>query len=174
MRTIVHFQKIPSPQGNCIVMATEQAIIWASTPNGTVEEGKDWIEKHISKEVEFVEKENSILKKARKELGGFFNGKKTTFSGPFHFVGTPFQQALWKEMMKIPYGEVITYKEMAKRIGMPNAPRAVGVACRRNPIAILNPCHRIVGSDKSLTGYAGKNGILTKKWLLELEKSFPE
>lgn len=174
MGTIVHFQRISSPQGDCIVMSTDDAIIWASTPNSTLDEGKQWIEKHVSKDVEFVEKENSILKKARKELGGFFNGKKTTFSGPFHFVGTPFQQAVWKEMMKIPYGEVITYKEMAKRIGMPNAPRAVGGACRRNPIAILNPCHRIVGSDKSLTGYAGKNGILTKKWLLELEKSFPE
>ena len=173
MRTIVHYQKIPSPQGDCIVMATEQAIIWASTPNGTVDEGKDWVEKHISKEVEFVEKENSILKKTRKELGDFFSGKKTTFSGPFHFVGTQFQQAVWKEMMKIPYGKVITYAEMARRIDKPKAARAVGGACRRNPIAILNPCHRIVGSDNSLTGYAGKTGIPTKKWLLELEHSLP-
>lgn len=170
MRTIVHYQTIPTPKGDIVVIATEKAIVWASTPGGSIADGEAWVRKHIAHDIELDNENTSILKRAREELTAYFKGEDVVFSGPFDLLGTPFQQSVWREMLKIPYGKTITYAEMARKIHNPKAVRAVGGACRSNPVAILNPCHRIIGSDKSLTGYAGKSGVATKKWLLELEQ----
>jgi len=104
-----------------------------------------------------------------KQLQEYFDGERTVFDLPIDIQGqgTPFQLAVWNELQKIPYGETCSYGEIARRIGKPGASRAVGMANHENPVAIVIPCHRVVGSDGSLTGYAG--GLDIKKKLLELE-----
>lgn len=108
------------------------------------------------------------LKGVRKELDEYFAGRLRKFSTPLVFEGTPFQNAVWKQLCRIPYGETISYLELAKRIDNPKAVRAVGMANGANPIAIIVPCHRVIGSNGSLTGFGG--GIPTKRALLELER----
>jgi methylated-DNA-[protein]-cysteine S-methyltransferase len=109
----------------------------------------------------------SILDSCQKQLMDYFSGKLNSFDLPMNPEGTAFQQKVWAELIKIPYGETITYMELAVRLGDPKAIRAVGTANGRNPIAILIPCHRVIGAGNKLTGYAG--GIWRKKLLLELE-----
>ena len=102
------------------------------------------------------------------QLDEYFAGRRTNFEIPLYPIGTPFQQNVWTELLKIPYGQTISYAEEAQRIENPKAVRAVASANRLNPIAIIIPCHRVIGSNKSLTGYAG--GLAAKKFLLELEQ----
>ena len=102
-----------------------------------------------------------------KQLRQYFDGERTVFDLPLDLQGTPFQLAVWNELLKIPYGETRSYGEIARRIGKPGAARAVGMANHENPVAIVIPCHRVVGADGTLTGYAG--GLDIKKKLLELE-----
>ena len=109
-----------------------------------------------------------VLKPIRKELDQYFAGRLTQFSTPVAFRGTPFQNTVWQELQRIPYGETISYLELAKRIKNPKAVRAVGLANGANPIAIVVPCHRVIGANGSLTGFGG--GLPTKRALLELEK----
>jgi methylated-DNA-[protein]-cysteine S-methyltransferase len=109
-----------------------------------------------------------VLKNVRKELDQYFAGRLTQFTTRLAFNGTPFQNSVWKELTRIPYGETISYLDLAKRIENPKAVRAVGMANGANPIAIIVPCHRVIGSNGSLTGFGG--GLPTKRALLELEK----
>ena len=109
-----------------------------------------------------------VLTPIRKELDRYFAGKLTQFSTPIAFNGTQFQNSVWKELTRIPYGETISYLELAKRIRNPKAVRAVGLANGANPIAIVVPCHRVIGADGSLTGFGG--GLPTKRALLDLER----
>jgi methylated-DNA-[protein]-cysteine S-methyltransferase len=109
-----------------------------------------------------------VLTGIRKELDQYFAGRLKTFTAPLAFNGTTFQNAVWKELTRIPYGETISYLELAKRIDNIKAVRAVGMANGANPIAIIVPCHRVIGSNGSLTGFGG--GLPTKRALLELEK----
>ena len=102
-----------------------------------------------------------------RQLKEYFAGKRTHFELPLAPRGTPFQLETWKELRKIPYGETITYGELARRLGKPNASRAVGAANGANPIPIVIPCHRVIGSDGALTGFGG--GLDTKLKLLQLE-----
>ena len=111
--------------------------------------------------------ESPLLVEVRDQLEAYFDGRLTAFTVPLAPVGTPFQHAVWKAMRDIPYGSVRTYGALAKKLG--SAPRAVGGASARNPIPILIPCHRIVGSTGALTGYSGGEGIATKRALLRLE-----
>ncbi len=111
--------------------------------------------------------ESPLLVEVRDQLEAYFDGRLTTFTVPLAPVGTPFQQAVWQAMRAIPYGSVRTYGALAKELG--SAARAVGGASARNPIPILIPCHRIVGSTGALTGYSGGEGIETKRALLRLE-----
>lgn len=167
-KNVVYWDSIKTPHGDVILMATEKGIIWASTPSTAFSVGKQWVQKIIPT-AEFTKDQTfPILRKAREELKKYLNGQSTNFSGPFDLHGTAFQVAVWQEMLRIPYGKTKTYGEVAALVGKPKAPRAVGGACNKNPIAILVPCHRIVGSTGSLTGYGG--GLPAKKWLLELEK----
>ena len=110
-----------------------------------------------------------VLGPIRKELDQYFAGRLKTFSTSVAFTGTQFQTRVWQELRRIPYGETITYLELAKRINHPKAVRAVGLANGANPIAIIVPCHRVIGSDGSLTGFGG--GLPAKRALLALERN---
>lgn len=110
-----------------------------------------------------------LLSMATIQLDEYFQGKRTTFSLPFKLTGTPFQLAVWKKLQNIPYGQTTSYKEIAQKINKPKAYRAVGMANNKNPLPIIIPCHRVIGSNGKLIGYAG--GLNLKNYLLELEKS---
>lgn len=110
-----------------------------------------------------------VLEQAFGELQEYLSGKRAVFHVPLNPTGTLFQQKVWKALMKIPYGQTVSYKEIAKQIGNEKACRAVGMANNRNPIAIFIPCHRVVGANGKLVGYAG--GLNIKKALLTLESS---
>lgn len=110
-----------------------------------------------------------LLKEAARQIRTYMQGGLKMFTLPVAPVGTAFQQMVWKALQQIPYGEKRTYTEVAASIGRPKAARAVGGACHCNPIGIVIPCHRVVGADGSLTGYAG--GLDRKEALLKLEQS---
>ena len=110
-----------------------------------------------------------VFAETRRWLDLYFSGKKPDFTPPLKPQGTPFQQKVWQELLKIPYGETTTYGAIAKRIGCRSA-QAIGQAIHRNPIAIIIPCHRVIGADGSLTGYA--SGLDIKQRLLSQEKGF--
>jgi len=116
---------------------------------------------------EFEKRDTLIIKEAAKQLGEYFNGKRKNFDLPLALHGTDFQEKIWKALQLIPFGKTCSYGELAAVIGNPKASRAAGMANNRNPIMIIVPCHRVIGSDGSLTGYAG--GLELKKNLLELE-----
>ena len=107
---------------------------------------------------------------AKRQLSEYFAGERTTFDLPLAADGTAFQQRVWQELCNIAYGETISYGELARRLGEPNASRAVGMANGRNPVSIVVPCHRVIGANGKLTGYGG--GMERKAFLLALEKGF--
>lgn len=109
-----------------------------------------------------------LLQEAVKQLGEYFRGERTAFTLPLCLEGTDFQQKAWAALQTIPYGETRSYGQLAAQLGNPKACRAVGGANNKNPVMILVPCHRVIGSDGSLMGFAG--GLEVKKYLLELEK----
>ena len=109
-----------------------------------------------------------LLCEAQRQLRAYFGGTLQAFDLPLAPKGTAFQKAVWRELCAIPYGEKRSYRDIAAAVGNPNACRAVGMANHRNPIAILIPCHRVIGKDGALTGYAG--GLAVKQALLELEQ----
>jgi methylated-DNA-[protein]-cysteine S-methyltransferase len=116
------------------------------------------------------DEQHPVLKKAGKELTEYLDGKRSTFSFPPSAYGTDFQKRVWREIAKIPFGKTISYSDLAKRAGSPNAIRAVGTATGRNPLGIMVPCHRVLEKNNGLGGYAG--GLKRKQYLLELEKKF--
>jgi methylated-DNA-[protein]-cysteine S-methyltransferase len=111
--------------------------------------------------------DNEHLKRAKRQLAEYFAGKRRSFDLALDPGGTGFQKRVWRAIAGVPYGETISYGELARRAGFPEGARAAGAATGRNPIGIIVPCHRIVGSDGSLTGYAG--GLEKKRALLALE-----
>jgi methylated-DNA-[protein]-cysteine S-methyltransferase len=154
-----YFKEIDSPVGKIKLVASDQglsAILW---------------EKDDPKRVpirESIEKKNHpILLETENQLGEYFSGQRKTFSIPLDFVGTDFQKNVWQALLTIPYGEIRTYGQLAEQIGNPKSVRAVGAANGKNPIAILAPCHRVIGASGSLTGFAG--GLANKAFLLNLE-----
>ena len=145
----IHRLSLPSPLGPLTLSEQNGALI-----------ALDWHD----------EPENAatpLLRRAAKQLAEYFAGKRRDFDLPLAPRGTAFQHNVWTRMAKIPYGKVITYGDLAQAVG--SAPRAIGGACGRNPIAIILPCHRVVGSAGALTGYSGGGGLNTKQFLLELE-----
>jgi methylated-DNA-[protein]-cysteine S-methyltransferase len=124
--------------------------------------------------VELCKKANSVgsskvLEDAAKQLDLYLKGNLPKFHLPLKILGTPFQLAVWKAIAKVPFGKTISYGEIAKAIGKPQAARAVGAAVGANPTPLLVGCHRVLGSNRSLTGYSGGQGIKTKKLLLDHE-----
>ncbi len=116
---------------------------------------------------EYIINETELLKSAYKQLMEYFSGSRKIFDLSLAFEGTSFQQKVWKALLTIPYGQVRSYKDIAKQTGNEKACRAVGMANNRNPIGIIIPCHRVIGSDGKLVGYGG--GLDIKRYLLQLE-----
>ena len=120
-------------------------------------------------DADFREESSEVLLRATEQLDEYFTGKRKSFTIPLHPVGTDFQKQVWNALLEIPYGETRTYMEIAQRVGNPKGVRAVAQAIGANGIGIIIPCHRVIGSDHSLTGFAG--GLEAKKILLELERA---
>ncbi len=117
-----------------------------------------------------VERTTPLLETAIRQLDEYFAGRRREFDLPLNPSGTEFQRRVWGELLKIPYGQTRTYGQIAAAAGNPRASRAVGMANNRNPIAVIVPCHRVVGADGTLTGYAG--GLGNKETLLRLEEKY--
>ncbi|HHT68799.1 MAG TPA: methylated-DNA--[protein]-cysteine S-methyltransferase [Firmicutes bacterium] len=118
----------------------------------------------------YVDGTTPLLEQAKKQLDEYFSGRRKQFEIPLVLHGTEFQQRVWRELQAIPYGQTHTYKEVAVRVECPKGSRAVGLANNRNPISIIIPCHRVVGQNGKLTGYAG--GLDSKQHLLDLEQRY--
>ncbi len=136
-----------------------------------IEEENKIIEIQINKKTKDtnrVQKDTPLLQKTEKQLKEYFEGRRKKFSVPLNPKGTSFMKSVWTALEEIPYGEVKTYKQIAEKIGNPKASRALGMANHKNPIPIIIPCHRVIGSNGKLVGYA--LGMPIKKFLLDWEK----
>ncbi|MFL6593303.1 MAG: methylated-DNA--[protein]-cysteine S-methyltransferase [Luteimonas sp.] len=149
---------MPSPVGPLLLAADDDGLrlIEFDSPGHPATRGEDW-----------RQAENNVLRDARAQLEEYFAGRRREFDLPLAPRGTAFQRDVWRCLRGIPYGETISYAELARRIARPGAMRAVGAANGRNPLPIVVPCHRVIGADGSLTGFGG--GLPTKRFLLELE-----
>ena len=123
-----------------------------------------------SDELAVLAPSHPVLVLANQQLQEYFSGSRYDFTVPLAMTGTEFQLAAWHALQTIPYGKTVSYKAIAEQIGRPKAMRAVGMANNRNPIAIIVPCHRVIGANGQLVGYGG--GLGMKQWLLEHEKSY--
>lgn len=112
--------------------------------------------------------EHPVLARTAEQLAAYFAGDRTAFDVELNMLGTPFQQRVWTALNDIPYGETVTYGELAEALGKPTASRAVGLANGKNPISVIVPCHRVIGANGGLTGYGG--GLARKQWLLDFER----
>ena len=116
---------------------------------------------------DYVEASSATIQEAVRQLDEYFREERRTFDVPLLFVGTDFQKQVWRQLLEIPYGHTVSYGEMARQLGKPSAVRAVANANGANAISIFAPCHRVIGSNHSLTGYGG--GLEAKRFLLRLE-----
>lgn len=144
--------------------STEQGLIFIDI-GGREEDFHQKIIKHFigARLIDSTEENKLYIR----ELTEYFLGKRKQFTVPLHLVGTEFQKKVWRALLEVPYGKTVTYKDIAKKIGNPKALRAVGMANNKNKIPIIVPCHRVIGSDGKLTGYAA--GLSIKEKLLKLE-----
>ncbi|MBV8325237.1 methylated-DNA--[protein]-cysteine S-methyltransferase [Chryseobacterium sp.] len=163
---IIYQKNIETPLGEMIVCAVDQGIcLLEFTDRKNVEKQLTSLSKSLKAEV--VQKEHFLFKQLEEELKEYFDGKRSRFNVPLFTTGTEFQEKVWQLLREIPIGETRTYKQQSEFLGNPKAIRAVGTANGINKIAILIPCHRVIGSKGELVGYAG--GIWRKQKLLELE-----
>jgi methylated-DNA-[protein]-cysteine S-methyltransferase len=154
------FKYVDSPVGKLKVIASEQglvAILW---------ENDNPLRVRLERATE--DADQPILRQTEQQLEEYFSGSRKSFSIPLDIRGTSFQKDVWQQLLAIPFGQTRSYGELAKQLGRPLASRAVGAANGRNPLSIVVPCHRVIGSSGKLTGFAG--GLDTKARLLELEK----
>ena len=155
---MLSYDEFESPQGTMILTATAEGLA------GVYFKGQ----KHFPKQRDWRrDPRHTVLQQAKRELAEYFAGKRTHFSVALDPQGTPFQRSVWKQIAKVAFGKTLTYGELARRAGHPGSARAAGAATGRNPIGIIVPCHRIMGANGSLTGYAG--GLGRKRALLALE-----
>ncbi len=156
---MTHYDYFASPQGRMLLVADDKALTSVSFigQKYAPRVQADWNRAA----------RNALLLQAKRELAEYFSGKRKRFSVKLAPRGTPFQRSVWKAISGVGFGRTIPYAELARRAGRPGSARAAGAATGRNPIGIIVPCHRIVGSNGSLTGYAG--GISKKRALLALE-----
>ena len=151
---------IDSPLGGLTLVASDKGlavILW-----------KDENPRRVLRSSLVEDPDHPVLVETERQLRAYFAGSLTTFSLPLDFKGTDFQKSVWQALLTIPFGETRSYGEIARQIGRPTAGRAVGAANGRNPISIVAPCHRVIGSNGALTGYAG--GLAAKEHLLGLER----
>lgn len=163
---IINIQTCPSPCGDLLLGTFNYKLClceWAteSRLNTTGRRVREYLKAN------FEERSDSTLEAARRQLDEYFSGKLTRFSLPTLVLGTEFQQRVWHELTRIPYGQTISYAEEARRLGCPKAVRAVAAANGANAISIIIPCHRVIGSDRKMIGYGG--GLNVKRSLLMLE-----
>lgn len=142
---------IKNDLGYLKIQATENSVVSVSFEDSEPEAGET----------------NQVIEECKSQLSEYFAGARKVFSVPFDLIGTDFQVGVWKELMKIPFGEVITYTNLAQRMGGIKKLRAVGMANSKNPIGIIIPCHRVIGKNGKLVGYGG--GLWRKRWLLDFE-----
>ncbi len=156
---MIHYDEIDSPVGTLRLVADHEGLreIWFEHERHPKQAHPGWVHAPAS------------LRFARAQLDEYFAGERQHFELPLHPVGTPFQLTVWQALRHIPYGVTISYGELARRIGKPQAMRAVGAANGRNPLPIVVPCHRVIGADGSLTGFGG--GLPIKRQLLNLEQA---
>ena len=154
----MHQIQMASPVGRLRLASDGDALclIEFESPRHPCRHGSDW-----------QEREDAVLREARRQLDEYFEVRRRGFDLPLAPRGTGFQQQVWLALRDIPYGETISYAQLARRLDMPTATRAVGAANGRNPLPIVVPCHRVIGADGSLTGFGG--GLPTKRFLLQLE-----
>jgi methylated-DNA-[protein]-cysteine S-methyltransferase len=154
-----YFDFYQSPMGRMLIVASEEGLsgLYFVDQKYYREVARDWLRG----------KDHKIVRETARQLEEYFAAARKAFDIPLAAEGTPFQTSVWKAISSVEYGASITYSELARRAGHPGAVRAAGTATGRNPITIIVPCHRIVGSDGSLTGYAG--GLDRKRALQELE-----
>jgi methylated-DNA-[protein]-cysteine S-methyltransferase len=158
----ISYTYLDSPVGPLLLAGDADALTLISFPTGSREQKPKagWCE------------DAKPFAAAIRELREYFAGKRRAFTVELKPAGTSFQLAVWQALRAIPYGETISYGELARRIGRPSASRAVGAANGANPLPIIVPCHRVIGADGSLTGFGG--GVETKRFLLGLESGEPE
>lgn len=154
----IYYDYLPTPIGKLLLAMDGQGLrhVHFETGRDRLEPGEGW------------EPGAGALHEARAQLKAYFAGKLTTFDLPLAPHGTEFQQRVWLELLRIPYGETTNYGDIARRLGDVQATRAVGAANGRNPLPIIVPCHRVIGADGSLTGFGG--GLPVKRWLLDHEQ----
>lgn len=161
----VYCTSFDSRMGHIYVASTEEGVCKVSVPRETRKDFFRWLENQF--DLDAVVDNKSRNKDVIDQLIRYFNGKLAKFTCAVDLVGTPFQVRVWKELAKIPYGSTLSYGQLAKRVGVPKGFQAIGRAVGANPIPIIIPCHRVVGSDGSLVGYSA--GVKTKEFLLRLE-----
>jgi len=159
LKKVYFYKVLPSPVGNLTLVASDQglaAILWENDDPKRVK-------------LDSLQQDESypILLETERQLNAYFAGKLKQFSLTLDFSGTEFQKKVWAALLTIPFGETRTYAQIAEQIGNPKAVRAVGAANGRNPISIIAPCHRVIGTNGKLTGFAG--GLETKSFLLGIE-----
>lgn len=156
------YYSFESPIGKLTVYFTDEGIVSLIF----AEEGDNhkYIERYYGTPILVEQKDYNY----HEEIIKYLKGELKEFTVPISFKGTSFQESVWRELLNIPYGETLTYKKLAEKVGCPKGPRAVGGALNKNPIAIIVPCHRVVGSNGKLVGFAG--GLELKDKLLNLEK----
>lgn len=167
-RRKILIQSYHSPCGDLTVGSFEGRLCLC---NWSLEKHPGRIDRRLQSllKAEYDERMSDTVREAIKQLDEYFAGKRTTFNIPLLPVGTDFQKCVWDMLLKIPYGQTISYGKLAEQLGRPKAVRAVSNANGANAISIFIPCHRVIGSDRSLTGYGG--GTEAKKILLELESN---
>ena len=154
-----------SPFGPLMLVATPTGLCRVGLPGEGREALEEWLARWVGPEP--MEENPAALAAAVAQLREYFSRLRREFDLPLDLRGTPFQQQVWRELRKVPYGQTVSYGELARRVGRPGAARAVGQAVGANPIPIIVPCHRVVGADGSLVGYGG--GLEIKSALLRLE-----
>jgi methylated-DNA-[protein]-cysteine S-methyltransferase len=163
--TKVYCTSFDSRIGRLYVASTDAGVCKVSVPKETRKDFFDWLKQHFDSDT--VLDNRSRNRDVIDQLIRYFDGRLAKFTCPIDLYGTPFQIRVWKELCRIPYGTTITYKGLAKRMGVPRASQAVGRANGSNPLPIIIPCHRVLGANGALVGYSA--GIKTKEFLLRLE-----
>ncbi len=163
--TKVYCTSFDSRIGRIYVASTDRGVCKISVPREARKDFFDWLKEHFP--IDAIVDNHSVNREVISQLSRYFDGKLAKFTVPVDFIGTPFQVRVWTELAKIPYGTTITYKGLAKRACAPKAIQAIGRANGANPLPIIIPCHRVIGSDGALVGYSC--GIKTKEFLLRLE-----
>lgn len=166
MEKMIRIQYYQSPCGELILGSYKGKLCLCDWQN---EERRRLIDERIQKglQTQYIEKESETITNAITQLDEYFNHRRKAFDIPLLFIGTDFQKSVWNELLNIPYGTTVSYAGLSERLGNPKAIRAVAAANGANAISIIVPCHRVIGSNQKLTGYAG--GLPAKKLLLELE-----